>query len=277
MSDGGLTGATTRLERARGAVRVSAALRDGRSRIEDLMQSGCGRLLFPAVPTGSALEAVLVNTSGGLTGGDRLEVAASASAGASLTVTTQACEKVYRSSSGDAVVSTRLELAAGASLAWVPQETILFDASRLARSLDVTMDASATLIVVEAVLLGRRASGETIREIAFRDSWRVRRGGRLAFAEETRLGDRVEEAMGARATLAGGAAFATVLLASPDAEGRLEALRAVTINEAADLGFSTFDGLCVGRLVAQDGASLRAGLVPVLQALGGAVPRVWSI
>jgi urease accessory protein len=265
------------MERARGAVRLSASRAEGRVRIADLAQSGCGRLLFPAVADTAALEAVVVNTSGGLTGGDRFEIAASVEAGASLIVTTQACEKIYRSSEGDAVVATRLMLETGAHLAFVPQETILFDRSKLARTLHVEMDETATLVVIEAVLLGRRASGETIREIGFRDSWRIRRGGRLVFAEETRLGEDLAAALAGRATLAGAAGFATVLVVSHEAEGRAASLRSLTMDEAVECGFSSFDGLCVGRLLAQDGASLRTALISVLQALGGAVPRVWSI
>jgi urease accessory protein len=265
------------MERARGAVRLSACLAGARVRLADLAQSGCGRLLFPTVAKAAALEAVVVNTAGGLTGGDRFEIAALAEAGASLVLTTQACEKIYRSSGGEAVVSTRLTLEAGSHLAFLPQETILFDRSRLARMLQVDMAATATLVLVEAVLIGRRAAGETIRETSFRDSWRIRRDGRLVFAEEMRLGVDLAEALGGRATLAGAAGFATVLVVAPDAEDRLAELRGVTINEAVECGFSSFDGLCLGRLVAQDGASLRAGLALVLQALGGAVPRVWSI
>jgi urease accessory protein len=277
VNDAGGGATAQAMERARGAVRLSASLAEGRVRVADLAQSGCGRLLFPAVAETAALEAVVVNTSGGLTGGDRFEIAASAQAGASLVLTTQACEKIYRSSGGDAVVATRLTLEAGAHLAFVPQETILFDRSKLARTLHVEMDETATLVAVEAVLLGRRASGETIREIGFGDSWRVRRGGRLVFAEELRLGEGLAAALAGRATLAGAAGFATVLIVSEDAERRLADLRRLTMDEAVECGFSSFDGLCLGRLVAQDGASLRMGLVAVLQALGGAVPRVWSI
>jgi urease accessory protein len=277
VNEAGDAGLTQGMERARGAVRLSASLGEGRVRVADLAQSGCGRLLFPAVAETAALEAVVVNTSGGLTGGDRFEIAARVEAGASLVLTTQACEKIYRSSGGDAVVATRLTLAAGTQLSWVPQETILFERSELSRTLHVEMAETAKLVVVEAVLLGRRASGETIREIRFRDSWRVRRGGRLVFAEEMRLGEDLTAALAGRATLAGAAGFATVLVVAKDAETRLADLRRLTIDEAVECGFSSFDGLCLGRLVAQDGASLRTGLVCVLQALGGAVPRVWSI
>ncbi|WP_370881909.1 urease accessory protein UreD [Labrys wisconsinensis] len=265
------------MERARGRVGLAVARRDGRNAVADLAQAGCGRLLFPVVAAGAALEAVVVNTSGGLTGGDRFAAAVEVRPGAAVVATTQACEKIYRSTGETAEVETRLTLGAGARLAWLPQETILFDRARLARRLEVAMDEDASLLAVEAVLLGRKASGESLTAGAFHDSWRIRRGGRLVLAEETGFAGDVAATLAAGATLAGAAAYATVVLVDPAAEARLAVARDLLTNEAIEGGISSFDGLCVARLVAQDGGALRAGLIPLLRALGGEVPRVWSL
>ena len=225
---------------------------------------------------------MIVNTSGGLTGGDIFAASVDVAAGARAVVTTQACEKVYRSDGALASVTTRLALDEGASLAWLPQETILFDRSRLHRRLEVDMAAGSSLLLVEAVLLGRRASGERLSAGLFRDSWRIRQEGRLVFAEELRFDGDLATALGHRATLAGGAAFATVLAAGPDAApvSRMPAswsAKKWLAMQAAEVGISSFDGLCVARLVAQDGARLRAALIPIIRILGGALPRVWSL
>jgi urease accessory protein len=265
------------MERARGSVSLAVARRDGRNAVADLAQAGCGRLLFPAVAAGAALEAVIVNTSGGLTGGDRFATAVGVLDGAAVVATTQACEKIYRSSGETAHVATRLALGEGARLSWLPQETILFDRARLARRLDIAMAQTASLLAVEAVLLGRKASGESLTAGSFKDSWRIRRSGRLILAEEGGFSGDVAAALAARATLSGASAYATVVLVDPAAEARLEAARDVLTNQAVDGGISTFDGLCVARLVAQDGAALRAGLIPLLRVMGGEVPRVWSL
>jgi len=265
------------MERARGSVSLAVARRDGRNAVADLAQAGCGRLLFPAVAAHAALEAVIVNTSGGLTGGDRFATTVEVLAGAAVVATTQACEKIYRSSGETAHVETRLTLGEGAHLSWLPQETILFDKARLARRLDIAMAETASLLAIEAVLLGRKASGESLTAGSFKDSWRIRRGGRLVLAEEAGFAGDVAAALSARATVSGASAYATVVLVDRAAEARLAAARDVLINHAADGGISTFDGLCVARLVAQDGAALRAGLIPLLRALGGEVPRVWSL
>jgi urease accessory protein len=265
------------LERARGQVDLTVSPRATGHAIVDLAQSGCGRLLFPRVANGAPLEAVIVNTSGGLTGGDRFAASLAVEGGGSLVATTQACEKVYRSDGADTVVETRLRADRGGELAWLPQETILFDRARLKRRLAADLAGDATLFLVEAVLLGRKASGETFREGHFCDSWRIRRGGRLVFAEEMRLGGDVARVASHRATLSGGAAFATILLAGADAPVLREAQRRLIGNEAGEGGSSLFDGLCVARLVAQDGAALRGILLPLIKAVGRGVPRVWSL
>jgi len=263
------------LERAYGRVFLGVAPRSGRHAVAELSQSGCGRLLFPAIAAGSPLEAVIVNTSGGLTGGDVFKCDVHLEGGAKAVLTTQACEKIYRSDGSDADVETRLHVEDGAGLAWLPQETILFDGARLRRRLIADIGETSSLLAVEAVLLGRKASGETLTRGQFRDSWRIRRGDKLVYADETAFEGDLAARIGAAAALKGASAYASVLLAAPDAPARLEAAREVLNNEAVEGGISTFDGLCLGRLIAQDGAALRRVLVSLLRALGGELPRVW--
>ncbi len=171
-------------------------------------------------------EAVLINTSGGVTGGDRLQWRLEAGAGAALVVTTQAAERVYRSTGGEARIETRLVAGPGATLEWLPQETILFDAGRLDRRLEVDLAADASVTLLESIVLGRAAMGEQVMSGALSDQWRIRRGGRLVHAEALRAeGDLARAAAGA-ATLAGGRAFATLVHLAPGAEARLDAARA---------------------------------------------------
>lgn len=258
--------------RARGAARLSA-LRDGaRTRLGDLRQEGSLRLLFPR-PAGPALEAVALNTSGGLTGGDRLALDARAGPGARLVLTTQACERAYRAAGGYATVDVTLRAEAGARLDWLPQETILFEGSRLRRTLRLDLDPTATALLVEPVILGRLARGEALRDAAFRDRWEVRVGGRLAFADAVRLEGDVHALLDRPATGAGARALATVLLAGPGAAGHLRPLREMAEGAASLVG----DGLIVARLLAPDGFALRRRLLPLILALAGRVPKVWTL
>jgi urease accessory protein len=137
---------TADLERAVGTLKLSVRRRGEGSAVDDLRQAGCGRLLFPAIARNAPLEVVIVNTAGGVTGGDRFDVRAKAGQGTHLSLTTQACEKVYRSDGTAAQVSTKLKLGSAATLHWLPQETILFDGSYLVRNLSVDMAEDAQLI-----------------------------------------------------------------------------------------------------------------------------------
>ena len=153
-----VTAAAPTLQRARGEGRVVAKQRDGQTEIERLYQEGCAKVRLPHTHS-DALQAVLMNTAGGLTGGDRIDWTVEAGAGAKLVITTPACERVYRSNSGDAVVHNRLSAGAGAHIDWLPQETILFEGGRLDRRLEADLADGATLTAVEAVLLGEVGFG----------------------------------------------------------------------------------------------------------------------
>ena len=192
-------------------------------------------------------------------------------------VTSQACEKIYRSLGGAAEVTTRLEVGAGGRLDWLPQETILFDGGRIARRLEVDLAADATLLAVEAVIFGRTAHGETVRSGLFRDRWRIRREDALAFADELRFDWADAHLLDRPAVLAGGRAMATILFIGPDAEARLPSRpRAASARPAA---VSAWNGKLLARIVAEGGAALRRVTSPALIDLldGAALPKLWQI
>lgn len=260
------------LQRARGCARIAVRAEDGRTRLSRLYQDGCGKIRMPKA---QGLEAVLINTAGGVTGGDRLEWAAEVGADAHLTLTTQACEKVYRARDGAAEVRTSLTLGDGARIDWLPQETILFDGGGLARTLDADLGEGAQLLAVEAVVLGRTAMDETVGTGSLRDRWRIRREGRLVFADDLRLEGTVAELAAGAPILGKARAFASLLLVTDDAARFLGPLRAALGPLG---GASALDGKLFARVVAPDGFSLRRALLPALTILrGGApLPRVWS-
>jgi urease accessory protein len=245
------------------------------SRRAHVYEAGSLRVRFPNVAAGGALEAVIVNTAGGMTGGDRFELGVAVGEGARLTVTTAAAEKIYRSLGPDTAVSVKLEVGAGGMLAWLPQETILFDQMRLRRTIEVDLARNAQLIVAEAIVFGRSAMGETVARGHLFDRWRIRVDGALVFAEALRLDGAIVENLAQRATAAGGAAIASVLKI-PAGDANLAAIRASESSFAGEVGVSTFNGLALARLVAADGAALRRDLIGVLTGFGAApLPRLW--
>jgi urease accessory protein len=261
--------------RQQGGVRVVVAATPRGSAAMEVAESGGYRVRFPAA--GGACEGVLINTGGGLAGGDRMRVDAAIGPGARAVLTSQAAEKVYRSDGDDTDLAIRLALGPGGRLDWLPQEQILFDRSRLRRRLAVEMAPDAALTLVESTVFGRLAMGERIGEGAFRDSWRVRRGGRLVFAEEVRLEGPVDALLARRAVAGGGRAVATVLHVAPGAEGRRDEARAALDGAASECGVSAWDGILLARFLSPDPQALRADLARFVTRLRGApMPRSWQ-
>lgn len=260
-----------------GRIVVKPGHRHG-SALDTLYQRGAAKIRLPDRPDG-ALEAVLINTAGGMTGGDRLAWSADLAPGTRLTLTTQACEKVYRAASGEARTTVSLKAAEGAAVAWLPQETIVFDRSAFSRRLDVTLAAGAEALLVEATLFGRAAMGETVRHALFRDRWRVSMEGRLVHAEELKVGPDVQSAFAQAAVTGGAQAVATVLLVGHRGDRLLEPARAV-LGPMDGISHWTVGGTgkLLARLVAADGYALRRRLVPLLSLLNGqaGLPRIWS-
>jgi urease accessory protein len=264
-------------ERARGRARLSFYNAQGETRLDAFYQSGSAKIRLPRVPAGVPKEAVFLNTAGGVTGGDHLAYEVVAGAGAKMVVTTQAAERVYRRLAGTARVETSLTVEDGAELAWLPQETILFDNSALTRRLSAEVALSGSLLAAEAIVLGRTAMGETARNVLVNDGWRVRRGGRLVFADGLRLDGDAAAIMAGKATGSGATALATLLLVAPDAEAMIEAAHETLHDGQSEGGASAWNGMLVARLVAPSGQSLRADLIRLIERLRGArMPRVWQ-
>jgi urease accessory protein len=258
--------------RAAGHVAFSVEVGDGRTRRRSVHERGPLRVRFPnADPV--ALEAILMNTAGGIAGGDALTVEIAVGEHARLVAGTAAAEKVYRSHGPDAQLSLTLRIAAGARLHWLPQETILFDRARLTRHIEVDLAADASLVLAEALVFGRAAMGETVETGAIVDHWRVRQDGRLVFAESTRLTGAVMDRLRKPVVANGGCGLATVLIA-PGTDDCLERVRACA-DLAGQVGISAWNGIAVARLCAPDGAALRRDLINLLAALNVALPRLW--
>lgn len=259
------------LPRAHGLIRAGFAVTRGATRLARLHQAGSGKAMLPP---GAGCEMVLLNTSGGLTGGDRMQIAVAQGPGTRLVVTTQTAERAYRSVTGRARVSARYDVGAGAHLDLLPQETILFDRASLLREQEVALAGDATCLWVETLILGRAAMGETVAQLDLSDRRCVTRDGRPVFIENLRLGDAVL-AQGGPALLAGARAFATLVLVAPDAADRLGRARDAL---GADGAASAFDGKLVARLMAGDGWPLRQALMRLIRAIRpGPLPRVWQI
>ena len=263
-------------QRARGDALIAVHTRGAISALADLRMSGSAKLLFPR-PSGPALQAVYLNTAGGITGGDRYGLTANVAPDASLTLTTQAAERIYRSAGGDpGHVRSALTVEEGGTLHWLPQETLLYDGAALDRTLTVTLGAGARLLACETLVFGRAAMGETVRRLSLRDRVSVCRDGRLIFADRLRIEGDAQATLARHGVADGHTVLASVLWAAPGAASRLDALRAALPPLAGASALD--DDLVFLRILAPDSFALRRVLMPVLAGLSDApLPRPWTM
>ncbi|MBV9523949.1 MAG: urease accessory protein UreD [Alphaproteobacteria bacterium] len=225
---------------------------------------------------------MLLTTSGGLTGGDRLAVSAEVGAGAAATLTSQAAEKIYRSLGSTVIVRVELRVGEGAWLEYLPQETILFDGARLERRTAASVAPGGRLLACETVVFGRFAHGERFTRGLLYDAWRVGRGERLAWADALRLDGDIAAAVAAPAGFANAGALGTVLYVGNDAERHLDRARMLTEDEDCRGGATLVNGILVVRVLARQPAAVRhalarciAGMREAAAALPPTLPRVW--
>ncbi len=264
------------LQRATGDFFVAVKRRGDASVLGGLRQAGCLKARFPRAVVPGWFDATTINSSGGVVGGDRLRSAIAVGSGARATIASQAAERCYRAlpDSLPSTVRTSLTIGSDAAAEWLPQETILFDRCSLERRLIVDMAADASFLGVEMLVFGRAAMGERVVSARLRDLIQVRRGGALLLHDAIRLDGEVDHVL-QRTAIAGGArAVATLVYVACDAEARLDDVRAVADET---IGFSAWNGMLIGRIVADDSASARRGIVAALTVLrdGRPLPRVW--
>ncbi len=260
--------------RARGVVRFDVAGIDGVTRRRELHEAGSLRVRFPS-PEDGGLSAVLVNTAGGIAGGDRFDIDIASGNDTRLTVTTAAAEKIYRADGPSAELNIRLKAEGRSHLSWLPQETILFDRARIRRRFKIDLSESASLLLCEIVVFGRTAMGERIQAGEFADHWRLSRGGRLVFAENIRLDGDIGGKLASPAIAKGGVAIGTALIVPGD-EALVERIRELSETFGGEVGISAWNGFAMVRFCAQDAARLRADMMAVLgRASVSALPRLW--
>lgn len=277
-------------QRVDGEARIAFRRRaDGVTALADLYQRAPCRVLFPTTEAGEPLQAVLLTTSGGLTGGDRTRVSVSVEPSARATVTTQAAEKIYRAlpNTGDAVVQVEMQVGDGAWAEWLAQETILFEGSRLRRLFAADVAATGQLLAVESIVFGRTAMGEFFNTGMLHDAWRITRGGRLIWADALHLDGappdgNIQRLRAMPFGFGTSAACSTILYAGADAPQQLATARRLLSDCALSCGATSLDGIMLVRIMADDASELRAAVMKLIAGIREAaaslpaqLPRVW--
>jgi len=268
--------ALPRLQRSTGESRVVFAVRDGTTRLTDLYQRDPCRVLFPDPEPGEPPQAVLVTTSGGVTGGDVLKMAIEVGPGGEALAVTQAAEKIYRASKSSDPCTMDIAVTAGegAILDWLPQETIVFEGARLRRRTIADIAAGGSLLACEMVVLGRAASGERFTQGLLLDAWSVRRAGKLVWTDALRIEGETPKGAG----FGDANALATVIGVWDEPRPRFEQAR--TLLDAAErvrAGVTLVNGIMVARVMGE-ATAVRTAVTRFLGAFRGrGLPRVWHI
>jgi len=264
------------LDRARGDIRLRYETYGGVTRPLHLFETGGLRMRHPRAQQGCV--GVMVNSAGCILGGDHLSLAIEAGEKAEVAVTTLAAEKIHRTLEAPALLDLSFTLAGRSTLSFLPQETIFFDASALKRRLNVVMAEDAAVLLVDMIVLGRLASGEDAITCRWSDSWRIHRGGRLIFAEESRMNGAVRGYFDQPSLGGGGRAIALLLAVAPDAEGRLDALRdrLAPFKSVCAYGVSAWNGMLVARFLAASPDILRKVLTAGIGLWREDASRLWQ-
>src|SRR5579864_4962585 len=271
------------LQRADGCGRVILIGSENGTQIGDLFERSPIRIMFPRTEHRAVQEAVLINTAGGIAGGDQLECSVTALPQASIAVTSQAAEKVYRALYEPARVSTRLKAQQSAKLAWLPQETIVFNRARLHRTTEIELFSGAELLAIEWLVMGRAAHGEVVTGGNITDSWRVKKDGRLIWADSFRITDEIFQHLKTKALLSNCNAIATLIYFGLDLDKRLDFLREIIPSLGCTCAATLVSGLLVVRFAAKESSDLKRALRSFLQQFGPElgsgpfrVPKMWS-
>lgn len=270
-------------ERCDGASELRFSRRSRATSVTHLFQRAPCRVLFPNSPADDLPLAVLLTTSGGLAGGDRLRISVGVEDSAQAVVTTQAAEKVYRSLGPETRVEVALTVERGGWLEWLPQETILFDRARLSRHTIAEIAIGGRLLASEMIVFGRTARGERMSTGLLHDRWTIRVGGRLRWVDAVRVEGDIARRLDAPAGFEGATAIATAIYVGPDAPGLLPLARALALDSDSRAGATLVDGILIARFIGCDARVLRADLACYLAefrraaaGLPARVPRLWQ-
>ena len=233
-------------------------------------------MLFPR-HSGDDLQAVVINTAGGITGGDVFRTNAVARANAGLTITTQAAERAYRTEAGQTGrIENRLTISEQAHINWFPQETILFNGCALSRSLHVDMATQASFLMVEPLVFGRREMGETLTNGYFRDRIEIFRNGVVSYVDSVLFNGDIAAHLARPHVAAGAGAMVNLVYIAENAPTYLDPVRKLLQGHGGASLIS--EDMLLLRLLSPDSYLMRKSLIPVLNMLTkGNLPRCWMI
>jgi len=255
----------------------------GRTVLAERRHSGPLRVQKALYPEGGDVcQAIVVHPPGGIVGGDVLDIAVTAEAGAHAQLTTPGAAKWYRSAGPVARQSTRLRAAAGATIEWLPQETLLFDGARASIATRIELDADALFIGWDVVGLGRTAAGERFASGRLHQTVELVRAGALVWCERAVL-DGGSRALQSGAVLDAAPVFGTMVAAGRDVGDALLAACRAVVCASGEGAVTRLPQALVARYRGASAIAARTyfallwrALRPALAGRDAVPPRIWA-
>ena len=120
----------------------------------------------------------ILTPTGGVVGGDHLEINVHLRPGCKVFLTTQAATKVYKTSGQRSRQSLHCVLEQNSSFEYFPDHTILFNDADYEQSADVLVESGATVVFADLFSAGRIARGEQFQFRRFQNEVHIRRKDR---------------------------------------------------------------------------------------------------
>lgn len=236
----------------------------------------------PLYPEGPEMcHCIIIHPPAGIAGGDQLTLQATVAENAAAFLTTPGATKWYRSIAGQAKQQVHLQVAAGASLEWLPQEAIYFRACDAHNQVQVDLTGDAAFIGWEITCLGRTASGEHFDQGLLRSDWQLHRDGQPIWLERGRVAGGAP-ILQSRAGFAGQPVCGTLVVSAPGL-GQLDlaALREIAVG-SGEVAITRLPDVLLARYLGPSSEAARSWMLQLWQVLRepitgrtAQVPRIW--
>ena len=242
-----------------------------------LYQEGSSRAILPNT-YGKTKELILINTSGGITSGDKYNINLILE-NSKLCATTQAAEKIYSGYGDPAKLLININLDENSSLFWLPQEMILFDNCNLQRSINVKLEKNSNLLISETFVFGRTAMGEKIKNGYLSDLWKIYVADKLQHVEAINFNGNIEESISKKTTLNNQSAVNTIFAMGEIVIKIASDLRKVLSNlDNVMSELSMWDDKMIIRTISKNNYYLKSALNKILfNIIGNNLPKIWNI
>ena len=260
------------LQRSNGKIDIELLDND----FSKFFQSGCCKILNPK-NYNEFKELVLINTAGGITCNDNIDINANIN-NSKLSICTQAAEKIYAGIGDPARVEININLN-NSTMYWLPKELILFDNSKLRRNININLSGNSNLIFCETTIFGRKAMSEKIKNISFSDQWKIYSNSSIKHFEAINIKGSTIDNFNNNYTFSNQSSLSTILIFGDIVHQLESVLRKVKKNLGNHYCEMTkFDDKIIIRCLADNNYDLKKTLNIIMKnVINDKLPKSWDL